>query len=156
MPPVPDSPSTHRISIVRESDSGELPFVIGVLADFSGMPEDPLPNVGNRRFVDIQLADFDQILSACSPRLMFKVANKLTDDEAPTWFNVELKFRRMEDFDPEGVVPQITPLRKLLELRTQLVNLRESLKGNEKLEERFGWNSLAAQLEELMGVTAKQ
>jgi type VI secretion system protein ImpB len=127
-----------RVHITYDVETGdaiekkELPFVVGVLADLSGTPEKPLPAVKDRNFAEIDRDNFDQVLSKCAPRLAFKVDNKLTDDD--TRVGVELKFKSMADFEPQNIAVQVEPLRKLMELRSKLSNLRSSLYGNDKLE----------------------
>ena len=127
-----------RVQITYDVETGgaiekkELPFVVGVLADLSGQPDKPLPAIKDRKFVEIDRDNFDQVLAKMTPRLTFKVDNKLSDDD--TKIGVELKFASMEDFEPQNVVEQVEPLRKLIELRRKLSNLRSSLYGNDKLE----------------------
>lgn len=127
-----------RVQITYDVETGgaiekkELPFVVGVLADLSGQPDKPLPVVKDRNFVEIDRDNFDKVLAKMAPRLAYKVDNKLTDDD--TKIGVELKFSSMEDFEPQNVVEQVEPLRKLIELRRKLANLRSSLYGNDKLE----------------------
>ena len=76
--------------------------------------------------------NFDKVLAKMEPRLVFKVDNKLSDDD--TKIGVELKFQSMEDFEPQRLAEQVEPLRKLIELRRKLANLRSSLYGNDKLD----------------------
>ena len=127
-----------RVHITYDVETGgaiekkELPFVVGVMADLSAMPANALPPIKQRKFVEIDRDNFDKVLSKCEPRLTYKVDNKLRDDD--TRLGVELKFQSMADFEPEQVARQIEPLRKLLELRTHLANLRGSLSGNDKLD----------------------
>jgi type VI secretion system protein ImpB len=127
-----------RVQITYDVETGgaiekkELPFVAGVLADLSGDPAAPLPAVKDRKFVEIDRDNFDQVLAKMAPRLAFKVDNKLSDDD--TKLGVELKFSSMEDFEPQRLAEQVEPLRKLMELRRKLANLRSSLYGNDKLE----------------------
>jgi type VI secretion system protein ImpB len=127
-----------RVQITYDVETGgaiekkELPFVVGVLADLSGQPDKPLPAIKDRKFVEIDRDNFDQVLAKMAPRLAFKVDNKLNDDD--TKIGCEIKFSSMEDFEPQNVVEQIEPLRKLIELRRKLSNLRSSLYGNDKLE----------------------
>ncbi len=111
----------------------ELPFVLGVLADLSGKPVEPLPKLKERKFVNIDRDNFDSVLAGTKPRLVFRVDNKLANDG--TQIGVELNFKSTEDFGPEQVVKQIEPLRKLLEARNKLADLRNKMAGNEKLEE---------------------
>src|SRR5579875_286068 len=129
----------HRISITvnRETDNAgkELPFVIGVLADFSGMPESPLKPLRYRRFVDVLLDNLDAVLEACAPRLLFEVSNRLTEEHGPP-LRVTLKFSSVKNFEPGALVHQIPPLRALLELRGKLADLRASLQ-NKELDEKL-------------------
>lgn len=111
----------------------ELPFVLGVLADLSGKPVEPLSKLKDRKFVSIDRDNFDSVLSGTKPRLVYRVDNKLTNDG--TQIGVELNFKSMADFEPEQVVKQIEPLNKLLEVRNKLADLRNKMAGNEKLEE---------------------
>jgi len=127
-----------RVHITYDVETGgaiekrELPFVLGVLGDLAGLPDKPQPELKNRRFTEIDPDNFDRVLERVEPRLAFKVDNKLTDDD--TKLSVELRFKKLEDFEPQNVVNQVEPLRKLLEERNRLANLRSSLYGNEKLE----------------------
>ncbi|REI38208.1 type VI secretion system contractile sheath small subunit, partial [Xanthomonas oryzae pv. oryzae] len=111
----------------------ELPFVVGVLGDFSGNPEQPLAKVKDRKFVNVDLDNFDEVMEGMAPRAVYRVPNKISD--AGGEFGVELKFKSIDDFRPEAVVDQVEPLRKLLESRTKLADLRNKLAGNEKLED---------------------
>jgi type VI secretion system protein ImpB len=113
----------------------ELPFVMGVLGDFTGNPADALPKLKERKFVEIDRDNFDDVLKSMKPRVQFAVDNLLSDEADAGKLGVELKFESLDDFSPERVAQQVDPLRKLLELRTQLADLRGSLQGNEKLEE---------------------
>jgi type VI secretion system protein ImpB len=127
-----------RVHITYDVETGgaiekrELPFVLGVLADLAGLPDKPQPELKNRRFTEVDPDTFDRVLERIEPRLAFKVDNKLANDD--TNLSVELRFKKLEDFEPQNVVNQIEPLRKLLEERNRLANLRSSLYGNEKLE----------------------
>jgi type VI secretion system protein ImpB len=147
-----------RVHISYDVETGgaiekkELPFVVGVLADLAGTPEKPLPKMKDRKFVEIDRDNFDQVMERISPRATFRVDNKLTDDD--TRLNVELRFRSLADFEPQNVVKQIEPLRALLELRSRLSNLRSSLYGNDRLDSLLqevlhnteSWNKLRAEV----------
>jgi type VI secretion system protein ImpB len=128
-----------RVHITYDVETGgaiekrDLPFVVGVMADLSGTPEKPLPAMKDRKFVDIDRDNFDAVLKKINPRIAFKVANKLSEDD--TKLGVDLRFESLEDFHPAKVANQIDPLRKLLDVRKSLANLRSSLIGNDKLEE---------------------
>lgn len=113
----------------------ELPFVLGVLADLSGNPTEPLPKLRDRRFVEVTPDNFDNVLDSMKPHLAFSVENKLSDDPNAGQLKVDLHFRKLEDFEPEQVANQVKPLRELLELRSKLADLRGTLQTNDKLDE---------------------
>lgn len=113
----------------------ELPFVMGILGDFTGNPTEPLPRLKDRRFVEITPDNFDSVLDSMKPHLSFSVENKLSDDPNAGQLKVDLSFRKLEDFEPEQVAQQVKPLRELLELRTKLSDLRGTLQTNDKLDE---------------------
>jgi type VI secretion system protein ImpB len=127
-----------RVQITYDVETGgaielkELPFVVGVLGDFVGKSEEPLPALKNRKFVEVDPDNFNQVLAGMKPRLAFTLDNKLQDDGSK--MGVELKFKNIEDFEPDNVVQQIEPLRKLVEARKKLSDLRSKMDGNEKLE----------------------
>jgi type VI secretion system protein ImpB len=108
---------------------------MGVLGDFTGQPEEPLARLRERKFVEVSLDNFDDVLASMKPHLAFFVENKLSEESEPGRLGVNLQFKSMDDFEPANVARQIEPLRKLLELRTNLSNLRASLQGNEKLDD---------------------
>jgi len=130
-----------RIQISYEVETGgaiemkELPFLMGVLGDFSGQPTEPLPRLKDRKFVEITPDNFDDTLASMKPHLAFTVENKLSEDADAPKLAVDLNFRSMDDFSPDAVAHQVKPLRELLELRTELANLRANLQTNEKLDE---------------------
>jgi type VI secretion system protein ImpB len=106
--------------------------VVGVLGDFSGKPEEPLPRVKDRKFIEIDRDNFDKVLSGMKPRLSYSVDNKLTGDGGK--LGVDLRFNSLEDFEPDRVVQQVEPLRKLVEARRRLSDLVSKMDGNDKLE----------------------
>ena len=128
-----------RVQLTYEVEKGdaielkELPFVVGVIGDFSANPENPLPKLKDRKFVNVDGDNFDDVMKGMEPRAVYRVQNKLSSTGGE--FAVELKFPSMEDFRPESVVQQVEPLRKLLEVRTKLADLRNKLAGNDKLED---------------------
>jgi len=130
-----------RVNITYEVETGgalevrELPFVMGVLADFTGHPSEELPKLRDRKFTEVTLDNFDDVLASMKPRLQFAVENKLSDDPSAGKLGVELKFESMDDFSPDRVARQVEPLQKLLDLRGQLADLRGKIQSNEKLEE---------------------
>lgn len=136
---------TYDVEVGGAIELKELPFVIGVMGDFTGKPEEPLPAFKNRKFVEIDPDNFNQVLGGMKPRLAFTVDNKLQDDGSK--MGVELKFNDIEDFEPDNIVKQVDPLRKLVEARQKLADLRSKMDGNEKLE---------SFLEEVIGNADKQ
>lgn len=123
---------TYDVQIGDAIEKRDLPFVVGVMADLSGMPTEQLPPIAKRKFVAIDRDNVNDVMEKIGPRLAFKVPNRLSEDD--TKLNVELRFRGMDDFQPARIAQQVEPLRKLLELRTSLANLRSSMIGNDKLE----------------------
>jgi type VI secretion system protein ImpB len=126
---------TYDVEVGDAIEKKELPFVMGVLGDFTGQPEQPLPRLKERRFVEVTPDNFDSVLESMKPHLAFAVENKLSDDPNAGQLKVDLHFRSLEDFEPEQVARQVKPLRELLELRTRLNDLKGTLQTNEKLDE---------------------
>jgi type VI secretion system protein ImpB len=130
-----------RVNISYEVETGgaielkELPFVMGVLGDFTGQPAEPLAKLKDRKFVDVNPDNFDDVLKSMKPHLAFTVENKLSDDAEAGKLGVDLNFESLDDFSPDQVARQVKPLRDMLELRTKLADLRGSLQGNDKLDE---------------------
>ena len=130
-----------RVHIKYEVETGgaiemkELPFVMGVLGDFTGQPEEPLAKLKDRKFVEVTPDNFDAVLKSMKPHLAFTVDNLLSDEPDAGKIGVDLRFQSLDDFAPERIAEQVEPLRKLLDLRRQLADLRGSLQGNDKLEE---------------------
>jgi len=110
----------------------QLPFVMGVLADLSGKPAEPLPPVADRKFLEIDVDNFDSRMKAMKPRVAFAVPNTLTGD---CNLNVELTFESMDDFSPAAVARKVDALNKLLEARQQLSNLITYMDGKTGAEE---------------------
>ncbi|MYM87603.1 type VI secretion system contractile sheath small subunit [Rugamonas sp. FT82W] len=124
---------TYDVEIGDAIENKELPFVMGVVGDFGGNSEVEQKRLKDRSFVGIDRDNFDEVLKGVEPRAAYRVANELSDEGGQ--FAVDLKFKSMEDFRPEAVVQQVEPLRKLLEARTKLADLRNKLAGNDKLED---------------------
>jgi type VI secretion system protein ImpB len=124
---------SYDVEIGDAIEQKELPFVVGVLGDFSGNPEEQLPRLRDRKFVNIDGDNFDDVMKGMAPRAVFRAPNKLTEKGGE--IGVELKFNSMEDFRPESVVQQVEPLKQLLEARSKLADLRGKLAGNEKLDD---------------------
>ncbi|MDR3702997.1 MAG: type VI secretion system contractile sheath small subunit [Candidatus Sulfopaludibacter sp.] len=126
---------TYDVEVGGAIELKELPFVVGVLGDFTGQPEQPLPRLKDRKFVEVNPDNFDTVLEGMKPHLNFAVENKLSEEPDAANLKVDLKFSKMEDFEPQNVARQVKPLKELLDLRTRLSDLRGSLQGNDKLEE---------------------
>jgi type VI secretion system protein ImpB len=126
---------TYDVEIGGAIELKELPFVIGILGDFTGQPEQPLPKLKDRKFVEVNPDNFDTVLEGTKPHLQFSVENKLSDEPDAPNLKVDLRFKSMEEFEPEQVARQVKPLKELLDLRSRLSDLRGSLQGNDKLEE---------------------
>lgn len=111
----------------------ELPMVMGVMADLSGKPAEALPPVAERKFLEVDVDNFDDRMKGMKPRVAFQVDNELTDDEGKV--NVELTFESMDDFSPAAIAKKTEGLKQLLEARQQLDNLRTWMDGKDKAEE---------------------
>jgi len=129
---------TYDVEIGDAIEQKELPFVVGVLGDFTGQPnpDQPMPRLKDRKFVNVDLDNFDDVLAGMAPRATYRVKNKISPEGGE--FAVNLEFKQIDDFRPEAVVQQVEPLRKLLEARQRLSDLRNKLAGNEKLEDILG------------------
>ena len=124
---------TYDVEIGDAIESKELPFVMGVVGDFGGNSEVEQKRLKERKFVNVDRDTFDEVMKGVEPRARFNVENTL--DNNASSFGVDLTFKSLDDFRPESVVRQVEPLRKLLEARTKLADLRNKLAGNDKLED---------------------
>jgi len=129
---------TPRVHITYEVETEgaqvlkELPFVVGVLGDFSGHPTQPLRPLKDRKFIQIDRDNFNDIMKRMTPGLNMRVENTLADDGSE--MAVQLKFESLEDFEPGRIVKQVEPLRKLLETRDKLRDLLSKVDRSEDLE----------------------
>jgi type VI secretion system protein ImpB len=126
---------TYDVEIGDAIELKELPFVLGVLGDFTGQPVEPLAKLKDRKFIEVNPDNFDQVLESMRPHLAFSVENKLSEDPNAGNLKIDLHFKNLDDFAPENVARQVKPLRELLELRTRMTDLRGNMQGNDKLEE---------------------
>ncbi|KHA80797.1 type VI secretion system contractile sheath small subunit [Janthinobacterium sp. BJB301] len=124
---------TYDVEIGDAIENKELPFVMGVVGDFGGNSEVEQKRLKDRKFIGIDRDNFDEVLKGVEPRAAFGVSNELSDDGGQ--LRVDLRFKSLNDFRPEAVVEQVAPLRRLLEARTKLADLRNKLAGNDKLED---------------------
>lgn len=113
----------------------QLPFVMGVMSDLSGNPSEKLPGVGDRKFLEIDVDNFDERLKSMKPRVAFAVPNTLTGEGN---LMCDITFESMDDFSPAAIARKVEPLRKLLETRTQLANLLTYMDGKAGAEELVG------------------
>lgn len=132
-----------RVQISYEVNAGdaieikEIPFVMGVLGDFTGQPTEPLEELKKRKFVEVTPDNFDDVLAKMKPHLAFSVENKLSDAPDASKLKVDLNFRALEDFEPENVARQVPALREMLDMRRKLADLRGSLQTNDALEKEL-------------------
>lgn len=124
---------TYDVEIGDAIERKELPFVVGVVADLSGQSEVEQPKLKDRKFVAIDRDNIDDVMQGLQPRAAFQVPNKL--DARGGTFAVDMTFTSMDSFSPEAVVAQIEPLRRLLDARAKLADLRNKMAGNGKLED---------------------
>lgn len=143
---------TYDVEIGDAIETKELPFVLGVLGDYSGHSVQPLPKIKERKFVEIDRDNFDDVLKGVAPRLQLRVDNRLKEDESQ--LSVELNFEKLEDFEPQRVVNQIEPLKRLLEVRTRLSDLRNKITGNDRLEELL--DEIVRDTEKLKEISSKR
>jgi type VI secretion system protein ImpB len=122
---------TYDVEIGDAVERRELPLVVGLLADLSGQPATPLPKLKERRFVEIDRDNFDEIMGKVAPRLDLSVPDTMKGEGN---LKVELKFNQFSDFHPESIVRQVPRLAKLLEARQQLRDLLGKLDGNDELD----------------------
>ncbi len=122
----------YDVEVYGAEKSIQLPFVMGVLSDLSGNPAEKLPGVGDRKFMEIDVDNFDDRLKSMKPRVAFSVPNTLTGEGN---LMCDITFEKMDDFSPAAIARKIEPLRKLLETRTQLANLLTYMDGKSGAEE---------------------
>jgi type VI secretion system protein ImpB len=125
----------YDVEVYGAQKKVELPFVMGVMADLSGKPTEPLAPVADRKFLEIDVDNFDDRLKSCKPRVAFQVPNTLTGEGN---LNVELTFQSMDDFSPAAVARKVESLNKLLTARTELANLLTYMDGKSGAEELIG------------------
>jgi type VI secretion system protein ImpB len=125
----------YDVEVYGSEKKIQLPFVMGVLADLSGKPSEALPAVADRKFLEIDVDNFDQRLKAMKPRVAFQVPNALTGDGS---LMVDISFDSMDDFSPAAVARKVDSLAKLLDARTQLANLLTYMDGKSGAEQLIG------------------
>jgi len=125
----------YEVELYGAEKKIELPFVMGVMADLTGKPAEALPGVKDRKFLEIDVDNFDERLKACKPRVAFQVPNTLTSEGN---LSVEMTFENMADFSPAAVARKVDALNKLLQARTELSNLLTYMDGKDKAEQLVG------------------
>lgn len=125
----------YDVEVYGAQKKVELPFVMGVMADLSGKPADPLAPVADRKFLEIDVDNFDDRLKSCKPRVAFQVPNTLTGEGN---IAVEMTFQSMDDFSPAAVARKVDSLNKLLTARTELANLLTYMDGKSGAEDLVG------------------
>lgn len=125
----------YDVEIYGSEKKIQLPFLMGVMADLSGKPAEALPDIADRKFLDIDIDNFDARLKALKPRVAFQVPNTLTGEGN---LNVDITFESMDDFSPAAIAKKVGALNKLLEARTQLANLLTYMDGKTGAEELIG------------------
>jgi len=123
---------TYEVETNGAQETRELPFVVGVMGDYSGDNAANKKSLKERKFVNIDRDNFNETMGKIAPTLQYKVENTLAGDGSE--IGVDLKFNSMDDFDPEAVVEQVEPLRKLMEARNQLRDLMSKADRSEELE----------------------
>ena len=122
----------YDVEIYGSEKKIQLPFVMGVLADLSGKPAEALPEIADRKFLEIDIDNFDSRMKAMKPRVAFQVPNTLTGEGN---LSVDLTFENMDDFTPAAIAAKVDGVSKLLEARTQLSNLVTYMDGKGGAEE---------------------
>jgi len=124
---------TYDVEVGDGKEIKELPFVNGVLGDFSAASELEKTKLKDKKFINVDLDNIDEVMQSLAPRAAFQVENTLTEEGGH--MSVDLTFNSMQDFRPENIVQQVDPLRKLVEARERLTDLRNKISNNERLED---------------------
>ena len=124
---------TYDVEVGDAREVKELPFVVGVLGDFSAASELEKTKLKDKKFINVDLDNIDEVMESLAPRANFQVENTLTEEGGK--ISVNLTFNSMGDFKPEQVVQQVEPLRRLVEARERLTDLRNKISNNERLED---------------------
>lgn len=127
---------TYDVEIGDAIEKRELPFVVGIMSDLTGKSKIAQPKLRDRKFVEVDRDNINDVMSSLAPRAAFQIDNKLKNDG--TKLNVDLNFRNMEDFDPVNVIGQVKPLNELLKARRKLNDLLTKLDGNDELDGILG------------------
>ncbi|AMW80247.1 type VI secretion protein [Acinetobacter sp. TGL-Y2] len=124
---------TYDVEIGDGKEVKELPFVVGVLGDFSAASELEKTKLKDKKFINVDLENIDEVMESLAPRASFQVENTISEEGGR--MGVDLTFNSMADFRPENVVQQVDPLRKLVDARERLSDLRNKISNSERLED---------------------
>lgn len=124
---------TYDVEVGGGKETKELPFVVGVMGDFSAASEVEKTKLKDKKFISVDLENIDEVMESLAPRASFRVENTISAEGGR--MGVDLTFKSMEDFRPESIVQQVDPLRKLVEAREKLTDLRNKISNSEKLED---------------------
>ena len=124
---------TYDVEVGDGKEVKELPFVVGVLGDFSAASELEKTKLKDKKFINVDLDNIDEVIESLAPRANFQVDNTLTEDSGK--ISVDLTFKSIDDFRPENVVQQVDPLKKLVAARERLTDLRNKISNSERLED---------------------
>lgn len=124
---------TYDVEIGDGKEVKELPFVVGVMGDFSAASEVEKTKLKDKKFINVDLENIDEVMESLAPRASFQVENTISGEGGR--MGIDLTFTAMEDFRPESIVQQVDPLRKLVEAREKLTDLRNKISNSEKLED---------------------
>lgn len=125
---------SYQVEVGDAIENKELPFVLGAIGDYSGQSKKPRAALKERKFVQIDRDNFNDVLKGIAPRVAVQVDNKL-DPTGESKLSVEVEFQKLDDFEPQNIVRQVKPLNDLLEARQKLSDLRNKMCGNDKLDE---------------------
>lgn len=146
---------TYDVEVGDDVQMKELPLVVGVLSDLSGQSVKSQPKLKERKFIEIDSENFDDVMASIQPRVAIAVENRLTAETGK--LNLELEFNKMEDFKPLNIVKHVPALNKLFEARSHLVDLLGKLDGNDKLDEMLSEIvKNTPELEQIKAATASQ
>jgi type VI secretion system protein ImpB len=125
---------TYDLEVAGAVEKKELPLVVGVMSDLAGNAHAPLPRVKSRKFVSIDRDNFEEVMGSVASRIKLSVPNRISKDAPNTTLNLELEFKKMDDFSPLNIISQVEPLKKLFEARGRLNDLLVKLDGNDGLD----------------------
>ena len=124
---------TYDVEVGDSKEIKELPFVVGILGDFSAASQLEKAKLKDKKFINVDLENIDEVIESLAPRANFQVRNTLTEESGN--MSIDLTFKSMADFRPENVAQQVEPLKKLVIARERLTDLRNKISNNERLED---------------------